>query len=174
MSDPNPYAPPKAIVADPVDPTTGPDALASRARRAWADTLDTIVALIWIIPLWSHFKMLDYLLQSESIPLRVQIEAAALGFALFALANAWFLSRNGQTIGKMLLGIRIATLDGGVPELWRILALRYAPLSIVAMIPTVGMLLTTVDVLFIFRGDRRCLHDMIAGTKVLRVSRNRD
>ncbi len=135
----------------------------------WADTLDTIVALIWIIPLWSHFKLLDYLMQGGSIPLGLQIEVAVLGFALFALANAWFLKRNGQTIGKMLLGIRIATLDGGIPEVWRILALRYAPLSIVAMIPTFGMLLSTVDVLFIFRGNRRCLHDMIAGTQVLRV-----
>ncbi len=169
MSDPNPYAPPKAAVADPVDPAAGPNTLASRGRRAWADTLDTIVALIWIIPLWSHFKLLDYLMQGGSIPLGLQIEVAVLGFALFALANAWFLKRNGQTIGKMLLGIRIATLDGGIPEVWRILALRYAPLSIVAMIPTFGMLLSTVDVLFIFRGNRRCLHDMIAGTQVLRV-----
>jgi uncharacterized RDD family membrane protein YckC len=112
-------------------------------------------------------------MQGDFPPLSLEIEIAALSFALFALVNAWFLNRNGQTIGKMLLGIRIATLDGGVPELWRILALRYAPISIVATIPTLGLglLLPTVDVLFIFRGDRRCLHDMIAGTKVLRVSR---
>jgi uncharacterized RDD family membrane protein YckC len=137
--------------------------------------LDTLIALIWVIPLWRHFKVIENLMQGEFMSLSVQIEIAALSFAIFALANAWFLARNGQTIGKMLLGIRIATLDGGVPELWRILALRYAPISIVSVIPTLGLglVLPTFDVLFIFRGDRRCLHDMIAGTKVLRVDRKR-
>ena len=174
MSDQNPYAPPKAKVADPVDPMSGPGgALASRARRAWSDTLDTVISLIWLVPLWSHFKLVESLMQFEFPPLSVEIEVATLSFAIFAAVNAWFLSRNGQTIAKFLLGIRIATLDGRVPELWRTLFLRYAPISIVATIPTMGLglLLPTFDVLFIFRSDRRCLHDLIAGTQVLRVSR---
>jgi uncharacterized RDD family membrane protein YckC len=176
MNDPNPYAPAKPTVVDPAAPAAGPNTLATRTRRAWADTLDTVIALIWVVPLWSHFKVVDNLLQGEFMPLSVEIEIGALSFVMFALANAWFLARNGQTIGKMLLGIRIATLDGGVPELWRTLALRYAPIAIVSVIPTLGLglLLPTVDVLFIFRGDRRCVHDMIAGTQVLRVSRARN
>jgi hypothetical protein len=39
----------------------------------------------------------------------------------------------------------------------------------VSLIPTLGGLLTLVDALFIFGGSRRCVHDLIAGTKVIRV-----
>jgi uncharacterized RDD family membrane protein YckC len=32
-----------------------------------------------------------------------------------------------------------------------------------------GGLLAVVDVLFVFRRDRRCLHDLVAGTRVVRT-----
>ena len=35
------------------------------------------------------------------------------------------------------------------------------------MIPVIGSFLGLLDVLFIFRQDRRCLHDMVAGTEVI-------
>jgi hypothetical protein len=34
----------------------------------------------------------------------------------------------------------------------------------------VGQVLPAIDVLFIFRTNRRCVNDLIAGTKVLRTS----
>jgi hypothetical protein len=39
----------------------------------------------------------------------------------------------------------------------------------VSLVPGIGALAVTVDDLFIFRTDRRCLHDLIAGTKVVAV-----
>jgi uncharacterized RDD family membrane protein YckC len=169
MNAPNPYAPPKTPVTDPVETESAPNVLATRGRRGVAATLDSLVAVLWSIPLWLHFKIFDHLLQGEDIPTRVELELAALGFVLFVLFNSYFLLKNGQTIGKKLAGIRIATLDGGVPELWRTLVLRYLPLSVTALFPF-GLALDTVDVLFIYRADRRCIHDMIAGTQVLRVT----
>jgi uncharacterized RDD family membrane protein YckC len=44
---------------------------------------------------------------------------------------------------------------------------RYLPISVVSVIPVVGPLLTLIDILFIFRSDRRCVHDLIADTQVL-------
>jgi len=44
---------------------------------------------------------------------------------------------------------------------------RYIPIWIVGLIPGVGIALTILDALFIFRDDRRCIHDLIAGTKVI-------
>ena len=34
-------------------------------------------------------------------------------------------------------------------------------------IPKVGGVLALADILFVFRDDRRCLHDQIAGTRVV-------
>ena len=171
MNVPNPYAPPKTPVADPVDTESGPNTLATRGRRAVAASVDSLVAMLVSVPLVFHFKMVEHLLQGEDISLGVEIEFEVLGFLLFMLVNAYFLSKNGQTLGKKLAGIRIATLDGGIPELWRIIALRYAPISLVTVLPYVGYALYTLDVLFIYRGDRRCIHDLIAGTQVLHVAR---
>jgi uncharacterized RDD family membrane protein YckC len=172
MNVPNPYAPPKAAVADPVDGESEPNTLATRRQRAWAATLDSLIALLVSVPLEIHFKFLDYVLQAEEIPIGLTYGVAALSFVLFMLLNAYFLNRNGQTIGKLLVGIRIATLDGAIPDLWRIIGLRYALPSFAALLPYVGFILYTLDVLFVYRADRRCIHDLIAGTQVLRVVRS--
>jgi uncharacterized RDD family membrane protein YckC len=95
-----------------------------------------------------------------------------LGFILFAAVNAHFLRTNGQTIGKKLVGIRIVTLDYAVPDLKRTLLLRYGTMWGVSIVPGIGALLSLVDILFIFNTPRRCVHDHIAATKVVRVWRS--
>jgi uncharacterized RDD family membrane protein YckC len=171
MNAPNPYAPPKTPVADPVEMESGPNALATRGRRAMAASVDSLVALLVSVPLVFHFKFIERLMQGEEIPFSVELEFEVLGFLLFMLVNAWFLARNGQTLGKKLLGIRIATLDGGIPSLWRNIVLRYATVSFATMLPYVGYIVYFIDPIFIYRADRRCIHDLIAGTKVLRITR---
>jgi uncharacterized RDD family membrane protein YckC len=91
----------------------------------------------------------------------------AAGYVLFALIHfAWL--KNGQTIGKKLLGIRMVNNDTGrIADLVRLLAWRYLPVTIVSLIPFIGGILALIDVLFIFGGDRRCLHDYIANTRVI-------
>ena len=46
--------------------------------------------------------------------------------------------------------------------------MRYFPVQLVGNIPFIGPLLGIVNVLLIFRADRRCGHDLIAGTRVVR------
>jgi uncharacterized RDD family membrane protein YckC len=76
------------------------------------------------------------------------------------------LSRDGQTIGKKMLRIRIVNTDtekngGFVPNV----LLRYLLNGLISWLTC--SIYGFVDVLFIFRGDRRCLHDFIAGTHVI-------
>lgn len=94
---------------------------------------------------------------------------AAVGFAVFVVVQGFPLHHYGQTWGKRILGIRIVDLDGAKPPLGRLLTRRYVPIQVANLIPVVGPLLVLVDTLMIFRADRRCAHDLIAGTRVVKA-----
>jgi hypothetical protein len=40
---------------------------------------------------------------------------------------------------------------------------------VLRLVPILGAIFWITDSLFIFRADRRCLHDLMAGTKVVRT-----
>jgi uncharacterized RDD family membrane protein YckC len=114
----------------------------------------------------------DDIVARKKPPLSKTIAAGVLGFVGFLLIHGYLLKKHGQTVGKYLWGIRIADLNGNVPDIAKMLLLRYLPISLAALIPLTGGLLPLVDVLFIFRGDRRCIHDLLAGTKVVKVRKS--
>jgi uncharacterized RDD family membrane protein YckC len=67
-----------------------------------------------------------------------------------------------------MMGIRVVdAATGRLPVLGRQLGLRYGVIWFVSLIPLVGTVVGLVDVLVIFRSDKRCLHDHLAGTKVV-------
>jgi uncharacterized RDD family membrane protein YckC len=68
----------------------------------------------------------------------------------------------GQTIGKLIVGIRVVGGDGGVPSLGTAF-LRH--LGYFAS----GAFLTLGFVMAALRADKRALHDLIAGTRVERL-----
>lgn len=86
--------------------------------------------------------------------------------AFFAL-HGYLLSRYGQTLGKRILGIAIVTLDNRVPPFFQLITQRYLTQWLAGMIPFIGLFLRLVDILAIFRPDRRCIHDHLAKTKVI-------
>lgn len=94
----------------------------------------------------------------------------AMGCLALATVQIVLLVKHGQTLGKRALGIRIVRLaDESVPGFVKLVLLRqFLPLLVLA-IPYVGCLIWLLNVLFIFRADRRCLHDLIAETKVVKV-----
>ena len=90
---------------------------------------------------------------------------AVLALLAYPIVQVVLLVEYGQTIGKRLGGIRIVMMSAGenggfVPNV----LLRAWLNFIIGIIPLYGL----VDVLFIFREDRRCIHDLIAGTRVIR------
>ena len=99
--------------------------------------------------------------------------AGLVGFlALLALItwNCLWLRRYGQTIGKRVLKIRIVRGNGGPATLGRIFWRRYLPMILLGSIPYLGFLITLADYLLIFRDSRKCLHDEIADTIVVKVA----
>jgi uncharacterized RDD family membrane protein YckC len=93
-----------------------------------------------------------------------------LSYFMIFMANLMLLYRNGQTIGKYLLAIKIVKVDGSRAGLARIIFLRTVLFSFVSLIPFIGQIIYyLIDPLFIFHSSRRCLHDLVAGTIVIKA-----
>jgi uncharacterized RDD family membrane protein YckC len=95
---------------------------------------------------------------------------------LFAvmLVQALLIVFRGQNIGKLLTGVKVVRVDdGGAAGFARGVMLRFAlPVSVFFLLNVVfplGVMFIALDYAFMFRADRRCLHDLIAGTQVVRA-----
>jgi uncharacterized RDD family membrane protein YckC len=91
-----------------------------------------------------------------------------LGFVVFFAINYKFLITSGQTVGKKVLEIKIVDLNGSVPLFQPQLLIRYAVYLLPGQIPVVGQFISIINILFIFGKEKRCIHDLIAKTKVVK------
>lgn len=87
------------------------------------------------------------------------------------LVQAVLLTVRGQNLGMILTGVRVVRANDGLPAGFvHGVLLRFAlPVSLVLVLPPFGFLFLLADYCFIFSEGRRCLHDRIAGTKVIRA-----
>lgn len=168
MNDNNPYAPPSAPVSDS-QVLDGGQELAGRGTRLAAAIIDGIILALIV---WPYAMSTDYWTRAtqDQVGTSELLQLSLVSLIGFLVLHGYLLHKSGQTIGKRLLGIRIVSAsDGQLVSLGKIFGLRYVPIQIAGVIPVVGQILPLLDVLFIFREDRRCLHDFIAGTKVVKV-----
>jgi uncharacterized RDD family membrane protein YckC len=86
----------------------------------------------------------------------------SVGFLGAMLFDIILLSRNGQTIGKKISGVRVVKTNGKKVSMMRNAALRII-FQIALLLPPFVIL----DLCFMLRQDRRTLHDLIAGTIVV-------
>ncbi|RKH35704.1 RDD family protein [Corallococcus praedator] len=87
---------------------------------------------------------------------------------LALLVQASLIRGTGASLGKRLLGIRVVRRDGLPAEVWRIALLRNVlPMALCGYCVWFGL----VDALFIVGEERRCLHDWVAGTRVVKAPR---
>ncbi|MBC6428432.1 MAG: RDD family protein [Cellvibrionales bacterium] len=162
--------PPSSTRQQSDPPSPPPYPLAHRSQRLAAALIDEGIALLWLIPLFNRYDIFAHAQRGEPAPLNAVIQISILAFLFFLLAHGYLLHRYGQTIGKRILRIAVATLDFQVPPFNRLIALRYLPFRVLGAIPGLAIL-TLLNPLFIFRQDRRCLHDHLAGTQVIYVGR---
>ena len=169
MQEHNPYQTPEAAVADTAVESSGEPA--ERMTRLVAVLIDGLIAMLYVLAVMWALGIFDYFLRQPPVapPSSLLYLSGAISFVLFVLINGYWLKKFGQTIGKRVMGVRIVDLNGNVPSLVRVVGLRYVVLRLLANIPIVGPFVGIVDALFIFRDDRRCLHDLIAGTRVVKV-----
>jgi uncharacterized RDD family membrane protein YckC len=99
------------------------------------------------------------------------------GFGVVGLAalvavgvQIYLLTTRGQTMGKKLLGIKIVNFEDETnPGFVKACLLRGFVNGLICSIPMLGAAYSLVDICFIFRDDRRCIHDLLAGTKVVKA-----
>ena len=165
MDDENVYAPPKSELeqADNDQP------LASRWFRLWGAMIDAIIGIAIAFPAM-FFSGYWERAMNQQITVTDTIAVSVFGFMMFVAVHGYFLARDGQTIGKKLVGTRIVSADSNqILPLWKVVLLRYLPITISGQIPLVGGVLVTIDYLFVFRRDKRCIHDLIATTRVVKA-----
>ena len=168
----NPYAPPRAVVED-IALATGQFEPAERVTRLGASMLD---ALIFVTMVY-----LPFVFAAVAVPLAINpVEAdgttidsvmggaavvGLVGFAVWCWFTITYMNRNGQSIAKKLLGIKVVRTDGSRASLGRLIWLRNVLNWFISIVPLYGLL----DSLFIFGETRQCLHDKIADTIVVKA-----
>lgn len=111
-----------------------------------------------------------------------------IGVVVYGTLNGHLLAKRGQTIGKRIVGIRIVcggdrvTLKslahdnngpqyfGAIPPLWKSFGLRLVVVSFVSSPVLIGpfaLPIQAANLLLIFRKQRQCGHDILAGTIVV-------
>jgi uncharacterized RDD family membrane protein YckC len=169
--DQNPYAPPTATEERPYAGADDDElqVAADRWTRWLARFIDGLLGLGLIIPLLVYLFKFDKLnvedLQHNSL-IGLYYFAGVLPLTIYQ----WYLvSTTGQTLGKKWQRIRIVKTDGAPVDFVSGVLLREWVIAGIGFIPCIGPIVSLVDVLMIFGQDQRCLHDRIAGTKVIAV-----
>jgi uncharacterized RDD family membrane protein YckC len=161
------YAPPVAEVADVS--ASGEAQLAGRGARVGGAIIDGVIllGLWWLVGLLTPWSIFSPKMAEAGVMAMLGMQL--IGLLLFALVNGYLLMTRGQTVGKLLLGMRIVRPDGSAATPGRVIGLRYGVGWMLSALPVVGMVYALVDCLLIFRADRRCVHDMIADTIVVKT-----
>lgn len=183
MSDAeNPYAQPNLIDDGPstsphdIAPLNDPDGLAPRMTRLVAAFVDGMLIMIVFMPAM-FFSGYFQRAAAQQLGIVEQLVMSMLGMVIFLIFNGYPLMTRGQTLGKMITRIQVVDYETTMLlPLHRVWAFRYLwtlPLLVITILIPGNIddqlinLVTTVDALMIFGPKRRCLHDLIAGSKVV-------
>jgi uncharacterized RDD family membrane protein YckC len=143
-----------------VEAEVEPTELASLTARFLAALVDGAIVVV--------VSLVGFLLSAVALPgNRLASLLVEWTLVLSSLVPQWVLVVDrGQSLGKLVMGIRIVKLDGSAVGFLHGVVLRS---WITGWIWTCVYGALLVDAACIFRSDRRCLHDLLAGTKVVRT-----
>jgi uncharacterized RDD family membrane protein YckC len=136
--------------------------LATRRERLAANALDAFIFALIALP------ALFVVPAIEGVGVLVASSVLAVASVFIASTNLWLLASHGATIGKHVMRIRATRSDGSRASIWRLVLLRALPLWLLGLLPYVN-LLVPASLLLIFREERRCLHDYLADTIVIKA-----
>tara|TARA_B000000565_G_scaffold217342_1_gene171184 strand:- start:165 stop:569 length:405 start_codon:yes stop_codon:yes gene_type:complete len=130
--------------------------------------VDGVVSLLLAIP--GVIVAIGPVFNGSEEPDPLGIVLIGLAMILLTIVQAVLISKRGQSIGKIALGIRIAhSVDGSNPGFLKGFLIRTFVPQIIYQVPLLGFLFLLVDNCFIFSERRQCIHDLMAETVVLKV-----
>ena len=103
---------------------------------------------------------------AESLSITQRLIWAVVSLVVFIAVHGYLLVKDGRTLGKFLVGTQIVDLNGECLPFAKLM-LRYAMIILVWQIPIVGSFIGWLDILWIFGSQKRCLHDVLAGSRVI-------
>ncbi len=145
---------------------SGEHELAGRWSRLGASIIDALTILPITIPLMYFTGGYDGLTDGVQPSFLYSLGIGLVGLIAFLIIHGYLLIKNGQTVGKKVLGIKIVTLENKLPQMSNLIR-RYGLYWLLPQIPMVGPYINLVNVLFVFTKSKRCLHDHLGGTKVV-------
>jgi uncharacterized RDD family membrane protein YckC len=153
--------------------------LASLGQRFGAALIDgTLKALCWLPTASAIWAVVGEEIRAGRQPSPAELMAAMDGVLIkslpflitLAVAQGVLIARRSQSIGKLIIGIRILRVRSNRPAGFvHGFLLRGTIPWVLEQIPFLGAMFWCLDVSFIFGRERRCGHDFIAGTKVVKV-----
>jgi uncharacterized RDD family membrane protein YckC len=161
MNTANPYAPPQASVSDVVEAEVELEP-ASRGLRLGAVLLDGVISNIFVYVPFFIGALISPVKNPDDVPV-LPLLGMMVGLVAWLWITILFVARNGQTIAKKLLNIRVVRSDGTQASLGRIFWLR----NFVPGLLNITVIFWIIDPFFIFGETRQCLHDKIADTIVV-------
>jgi uncharacterized RDD family membrane protein YckC len=163
------YTPPSArIESQSGVAVAGGHELADRSVRLAALIIDILLLLAAII---IPGIAVEALTSSQSETLSDPAAIAGVAGMLALSIYQWYgIATAGQTLGKRWTSIMVVKVDGSPVGFVRGVMLRAWLFDALEGFPVVGPLFLVIDSLFIFGEERRCVHDWLAGTIVVKAN----
>ena len=161
----NPYQTPSS--APEPAPEAGSTLLASRWKRFGGALIDGLIQLAIIGPMLYFSGTWDAMMENQGeLDMVGTLTWFIVGEVIFLALQGYLLFNRQQTIGKLLLNMRIVGMEQEQVPAAKLYGMRYFLLHVASQVPVLN-LIGIVDPLLIFRKDKRCLHDLLAGTQVI-------
>lgn len=151
------------------DPLAGMPPLASRGKRLLARIID---ALLVGIPVFLIVGLLGGGFDSDDGVMSFggsQVAQSLTYTLVYLVYEGYMLTTRGQTVGKMVMNVRVAMLENGALPAGSPGWLRAVVYSLPAVVPCLGTLFWLVNVLFCTwdKPYQQCLHDKVGKTVVV-------
>jgi len=173
----SPGTPPPLIAVETVATIATP--LPSRWVRLAAAFIDGILkSLCWLPASVATWHLLAEQIQSGQEPsfttmmhfVQASIFRAVPLLLVLAVVQCALLATRGQSVGKLVCGLRVVRFgDAASAGFVHAVLLRGFIPTVIEQIPILGGLFWIVDACFIFGDEKRCVHDFIADTKVVKA-----